>query len=101
MDELMSPTSSAGKRKRHAAHAVHRPMSPIERLQAQADAEEEDLELDDFRHHKRYITEVGCAARAGLARLAAAAGGAAEAGSRSTMGRALKPAPCRHGTPSR
>lgn len=54
MDEVMSP-SSTGKRKRQAA--PHRPMSPIERLQADAEAETED-ELDNFRQHKRYLTEV-------------------------------------------
>lgn len=56
MDEIVSP-SSTGKRKRAVSYP-HRPMSPIERLQAQADAEEGE-DLDNFRQHKRYLTEVG------------------------------------------
>lgn len=75
----MEPTSpgSAGTRKRKTAHtaaplALRRPRSPMERLRA-ADAADED-DLDNFRTHKRYLTEVGgpglpfllCARRADL-----------------------------------
>ena len=49
---------SSGKRRRPAAFGSlggHRPRSPIERLRAE---EEEDEDLDNFRQHKRYLSEV-------------------------------------------
>jgi hypothetical protein len=55
MSELPSPGSSA-KRKRGPLGA-QRPLSPIERLQQESEYEQDD-DLDCFRQHKRYITEV-------------------------------------------
>jgi hypothetical protein len=59
MDDLMSPPGSGGKRCRARAFGTAlghgRPRSPIERLRAE---EEEDEDLDNFRQHKRYLAEV-------------------------------------------
>jgi len=55
MDDLPSPGSGA-KRKRPLFAARCR--SPIERLQQECEDEQGD-DLDCFRQHKRYITEVG------------------------------------------
>lgn len=50
MEEIVS--SLQGKRKR-----ADQPLSPIERMQAQADKDDGE-DLDNYRQHKRYITEV-------------------------------------------